>query len=521
MSVLGDDRARRVLPTWRESQAAVRFGETTPAVTLARDRFPTSLADERDLDDLISAFTRQPSEILASEIVASAFVLRRTTGVQSAADFLLSHPQLSQRLVGRLARLAIGRSDQTGGGSAETLRSDETLDEPEMSVAGIAHRIAEMKVRVHGDARNALAWADLSRLYASLGQEEQAQRSMSTAIGLAPFDRFVVRSASRFFVRAGVPDRAAEILRRSGQLLTDPWLLAAEIAVATFMQRTSKHIGSARKLIESADIAPRHLSELGGALGTVEANAGARKRAQRLFTQALREPTENVVAQAEYMVRVAKLLEPSTQWPLLERAHEARANHEFGAKNYEESFRLCWSWLRDEPFSSRPAVLGTVIASMALGDPDRATRIGLAGLRSHPGSAVLLNNVAFALADAGRLDEARAIRARLSPKASLSGLDAVAWSATGGLLDFRSGLHKDGRKKYEAALTLANSYGDDGLSTKVIAFWLAEELRVRSADAPGLAQRMVRALELTVPASDPYLELAMVRVRRHELYFAR
>jgi hypothetical protein len=344
---------------------------------------------------------------------------------------------------------------------------------------------------------------------------------MRNAISLAPSDRFVIRSAARFFVRAGVPDRAADVLRRSGRVLTDPWLLAADIAVATSMNRTSKNIQSGRRLVDSTSIAPLHLSELGGAIGTIEANSGARKRAQKLFVQALREPTENLIAQVEYMVRATKLLEPSTDLTHLERAHEARANHTFVIKNFDESLRLCWSWLEDEPFSSRPAVLGTVVAGMALQDAEGARQIGEAGLLSHPASPILLNNVAFALADAGRLDEARATRARLSPNAVLTGQNAVSWRATEGLLDFRSEMPEQGRAKYKMALELAQAQKDRPLATKVIAFWLAEELRAKTAAAVTVESFLARELREVSLDSDPYLELALTRLSRLGLKLVR
>lgn len=52
-------------------------------------------------------------------------------------------------------------------------------------------------------------------------------------------------------------------------------------------------------MVESNALAPRHTSELASAIGTLEFEHGNRKGVRRMFDRAMRDPTENTVAQAD------------------------------------------------------------------------------------------------------------------------------------------------------------------------------------------------------------------------------
>ena len=148
--------------------------------------------------------------------------------------------------------------------------------------------------------RDPLAYLDLARRYAALGQMERAEAALRGALALAPDSRFVLRSASRFFVHARDPARAQDLLRRSPRTRTDPWLVAAEISAATVANQTSRLIKLGRDFVTRRSLPPLHLSELAGALGTLEMGDGNNKAARKLFTQAMTAPTDNSLAQAQW-----------------------------------------------------------------------------------------------------------------------------------------------------------------------------------------------------------------------------
>ena len=47
---------------------------------------------------------------------------------------------------------------------------------------------------------NPIVWVELARLYIMHDQVEKAERALLTALHLAPDNRFVLRSATRFFI---------------------------------------------------------------------------------------------------------------------------------------------------------------------------------------------------------------------------------------------------------------------------------------------------------------------------------
>src|SRR6185295_6008504 len=97
--------------------------------------------------------------------------------------------------------------------------------------------IKALKQRRIAEPRNAFVWSDLARLYVLVGLRDQAERAMQVALSLAPFDRFIVRSAARFFLHSSNPDRSLQILRRNERTKLDPWLMAAELAFSSVVNK--------------------------------------------------------------------------------------------------------------------------------------------------------------------------------------------------------------------------------------------------------------------------------------------
>src|SRR5439155_25781920 len=109
---------------------------------------------------------------------------------------------------------------------------------------------------------------------------------------------------------------------------------------------------------------------------------------------------------------------------------------------------------------------------------------GSRGLQSDPGHLTLLNNLAFALASSGRIDEASVIYDKMVP-ADMSDSTKVAWLATGGLLRFRSGLSAEGRELYLRAMELASESNRHYQRALAAAFLAREELLARTPSATG------------------------------------
>jgi tetratricopeptide (TPR) repeat protein len=90
-----------------------------------------------------------------------------------------------------------------------------------------------------------------------------------------------------------------------------------------------------------------------------------------------------------------------------------------------------------------------------LRDYSESERIIKQSLRTNPNDALLLNNLAFSYASAGRIQDAQQVMTLIEdvePDSSSDGSLEVTIKATQGLLAFRMGDHNRGRTLYAAAI---------------------------------------------------------------------
>jgi hypothetical protein len=303
---------------------------------------------------------------------------------------------------------------------------------------------------------------------------------MRAAVSLTPNHRFVLRSASRFFLHVHEIDFAHSLLRRSSATPHDSWLLAAEIAIATVAGRTSTLIKPARALITTGNLSPFQLTELASALGTLEARDGRRKAARKLFGLALEDPTENTVAQAQWTARHTGLIDFEERFLTVRGTYEARAWGSYASHDWAATVTAAEHWLEDESFASRPAELGTAVAAVGLEDGMKAVRFAKLAALANPTSQRVRSNEAFALALAGRLGEAAEALFSVVPSA-LTPEERVVWLANGGLLGYRMGDKRIGDQGYEAAVKAAQELKNKTLEAAALTYWAAEAFRWVSA----------------------------------------
>src|SRR5262249_9089606 len=150
-----------------------------------------------------------------------------------------------------------------------------------------------LKAQRLSQPRNAFVWIDLARLYVLLGQSKPAEQAIKIALALAPYDRFILRSASRFYLHTSDAEKGLALLRTNARTPEDPCLIAAELAVSTVLEKTPKFVTGAQNILNNGAAAPFHTSELACALGGLEMAAGKSRKANKLFETSLRAPTEN------------------------------------------------------------------------------------------------------------------------------------------------------------------------------------------------------------------------------------
>ncbi len=450
---------RNVIPRWRTLAVTVATRELDPVrrVSTPLDLPAQTFAAQ---EQRLSVWRQTRSAVHGGDALASSVALALEAMAEEVAQSLKGAP-VSHTM-------------------AALVRA--TLHEPSVTLARQAPRsvVASLKDDLRRDPSDAFSWVDMARSYAELGQLTSASRAIQIGLSLAPADRFILRSASRFYIHAEEPDRAYALLRRAASLKLDPWVLAAAISTARAAGKPPPATRTAKSILESANFAPRHVSELAAALGTENMSVGGLKAARRYFRQSLLDATENSVAQAEWASRRMSGLE--FVGAVIERvadSFEARASQSFARGDFDAALRYALLWLDDQPFSVRPAVAASYVAAEALGMYAEAVRICDRGLIANPRDPELLNNRAYALACLGdnraaiaSIDEIEVSRAH---KESL-----ISALATRGLIAFRSGDPDSGRQYYKEALELAAGASHETSRRRCLLHWACEEIRAGS-----------------------------------------
>src|SRR5690606_33212874 len=124
------------------------------------------------------------------------------------------------------------------------------------------------------DFGNPILLIDVAWAMTASGNGIAAERYVRAAISLAPKNRFILRSAVRYFLHRGQHERAHALLLRSQLLAGDPCVQASEIAVATVLGKTSKLVKATARTLDAQDVLLPNQTELGSASATVHLNAG-------------------------------------------------------------------------------------------------------------------------------------------------------------------------------------------------------------------------------------------------------
>ena len=470
MSTILDDPVRRTVPRWRFWEDAVQLGDVDSAHEARKPKKPNLDGLERAKSDWETHQTLP----FAGDFLGVAYALGQGSLAKDAADFIRNIP-IKSKAATDLANKILFEEEQGSSSPSEP---------PILQREDRHKRIADLKNLLSRFPRHPIAYMDLAREYVALGQGRSAKKPVMMALALAPNNRFILRSASRFFLHRRDdpdndidPEQAHDILRKSERVKVDPWILAAEIAVASAVGRTSRLVKVGRNLVNSENLSPSHISELASALATLELTAGKIREGKRLLRRALEKPTENVLAQAGWLGRqIGDLLEiNSINWEI-PGAYEYRAWANIINKNWVDSLKAAELWQRDEPFSKRSAVFGSWVALTSVDDFKKAEALARQGLIMHSKDFFLLNNVAVALAYMGKVVEADREFEKIN-KEEANGVYKSTYLATKGLIKFRYGLVEDGRRLYREAVDEAKKRNNLQIANWALLHFAREEFQ--------------------------------------------
>ena len=325
-----------------------------------------------------------------------------------------------------------------------------------------------------------------------------AERSIKVALQIAPENRHVLRAAVRLFHHIDETDRGLQLIRKSNATPGDPWLMAAEIALATRLDKSSQFMKKGLALLAEDKHLPRQTTELAGAAATTVSLDGNRKRGRRLFKYSMVDPTGNSLAQAQWAEQ--SFDEELISERNLERmwdAKEARAVQKYEAGEFEEALVLAREWICEERFSSRGYRLGAAAAGV-IGDANQIEDFARTGLSYEPESAHLLNSLAFALALQGLYDEA----GRILREIQLENEDrstVLVSEANRGLIAMRQGDLAKGDELYRKAIFGFRQLQEQKMARGAMAYYAREAVRAKH---PRALELLAEAKHRLVPESN-------------------
>lgn len=322
---------------------------------------------------------------------------------------------------------------------------------------------------------------------------------MRIALNLAPEDRYVLRSAARLAIHDRRHSDAHDILVNAARTPYEPSLLAVEVSISTLAGRRSRHLRRAREMLASGRYSSRELSELASVMGTLEIEAGSDRRASRLFRQALKTPTDNSVAQAEWAAQRLLSFKVDERSLSIPTSWEARAWAASRAGDAKAAIGEARHWQRDQPFASRPAELGSYEAAK-IADFESGIAFAEAGLIANPGTFALRNNLIFCLLSLDRMDEADRHLNGIAP-AKLECSQMTTYLATIGLRHYRHGEYRAGQQCYMDSIGATREPAKRALAATMMA---REELRAGLPEADAFA---AKASELIAKAKAIDLDL--------------
>jgi tetratricopeptide (TPR) repeat protein len=478
MNPLFDNRIRRMIPRWRDAATTASLGELGSLTSQPRQISSAALHEK--LEDWKSA----PSLFVATDIVGTAVLSEPFDDptIHDAANAILDAGSGASGIARRAAEYVL-HGPSTAPDASPAL----------VTQAELYARLHQTRKALWNDSRNAVKWVELSQLYTLGGQLEKARATMRVALRLAPDNRYVLRSATRLFVHMKDPGEAWSVLRNAGRTAHDPWLVAAEIGVAGLLGQSPKLTKAAIALASSGSFRAHDLTEMASSLGTLEAEHGNRRKAKKLFELAMRDPNDNVLAQAAWAARDAAIapdFDPaSLHVPL---SFEARARLHFQQHEWTNALRESEQWFNDQRFSVGAAAFASYISAVVLAEHEKAVALLKEARIANPDDWLIRNNLAFSLASLNRVAEASDVFEGLSPDSSNATRHGV-WLATSGLLAFRRGNIQEGQRLYDQAIEWFQRHGLTSARVVAAVFKAREEL---NAELPSALQAVHVARDL-------------------------
>lgn len=476
MAIIYKVDKRRNIPRWRSYERTKSLKELSlvgKSLTRADEiniNATSSLFDEKN------AWEKNKNIITAGNLMSSAFVLNIQSEFKDVAQFILEEKKSKSSPLYALANKILLDKPQRQDSIEEKKTNLDDLEKK------FGEDIKNIRVYVRQEPRNAIAWMELGRLYSLIRKVDEAKRCVVTSLNLEKNNRYIVRSASRFFHHFDKdPERALSVIRRSDFLKVDPWLISAEVAFSSILDRHSKLAKIGVDYLNSNITDFFSITELASSIGTLEYMNGKEKKAKQYFDQSLQSPNDNSLAQTGWIMDENAIIQKKLLTIDIPFAFEAKAKIAYDQNKFDESYKHALCWLYDEPFSTRPVRLSSYIAGVFLNKINKSVEILKWGLNINPDDTGLLNDLIYFLIQDGKVEQGINLFMKNYQKFLNSHNEEVPkliHVATAGLIFYKQGLNDEGEKLYLKAIAQAQKNKDSYLEALAIANYLDQEIEV-------------------------------------------
>lgn len=451
MPTLFKDTQRFLIPNWRNFKNTAQLGELNSS-----KKNEGKLSDFSSLTNQINDWKENKTIGHAADLISAALSLNITnhSDINDAVQFLKSNIEHLPKTLKSVIFNISGNSKPQG--NALEFEDIDQLYSFFIELTPIYERIHFYKLKIKENPKNAINYIEVARYYSLIGEFDIAQKQINIALYLARNNRFVIRSAIRFFIHRNELDTAHSILKRSESIKIDPWLLAPEISLSSMRNKTSRFVKNSNLLIESQKFSPFNISELASSLASIELLNGNSKISKKLFSKALVAPNDNALAQIEWMSNFHRLSLKNSDFNTLN-SFEAETIDMIFRGNWDNASIESQKWLIDQPFSSRPAITASYIAIAVNEDYELGKKICEIGLSSNSDDSYILNNYTYACLMSNNLDEAAKTWKKIESigDKNLNIESKIHSIATTGLFMFKAGNIETGRELYNKAIKIA------------------------------------------------------------------
>lgn len=455
----GMSDTRHTLPRWNALDTSMALGEMDSYRSTPKN--PLQYSDVQ-LEQLLSEWRYEKNLPLAIEIITASKFTKTPIDISDVRNYVM-RLKLDGTVLPVLVQQFIC----------------EESNSPLERVMPLNYRdnIRKTKKALVQFPRNPLMWSELAREYLVSGQVNKSKRAMQIALGLAPDNRTVIRSAARLYIHLEDFDRARHYLDNCNLINVDPWILASEIAVMNQMKRSSRLVKRGREMLLSQNYSPLALSELASELSTMDFSAGNSKQGKRKLQIVQDNLHENAFAQLVWINKnVYNLSSMISEAPSPSCNYEAIAKSCYFKCAWNETLQYAGEWLEYQPFSREPALLSSYIAADLVGDIPKASEAIQCGLISNPDDSSIINNYIYVSVLKNDFSTADVYMKKAHTQFDVP--SNVSLTATNGLLLYRTGHPNIGLSKYKEAIAIATSQNDDILQCKAAIYLAREEKRI-------------------------------------------